>query len=329
MKLNNYIFANAGLQINFMKVSNKLDEPLVDAMNNRKSMNGTIFWNDFKEKDGGLGSTIWGNYYQQIEGRIGLFSVYRKTPVQKFYEHICELTEDYEFIDYNITDNNFYHYLVAFKTDETDFYTVYQNTTASGDEDYIATSWDSWSITNITETSDESIYGQFGDVWTIKYNLSAGSLASNTSVSSWNTLGKYPKISAGVQNYKSGQITCLIGDIVKHIVRREIVGPGEIVEERIRELCNYTEKINVMNKYAREVEKFEAWNAFITDGELKLLKDNKGHSWIVSVSASPSADIDYNSNLQQTSVTFQWQEVMSTDNISIINSDVTNIGVNG
>lgn len=217
MKLNNYVFANSGLQVNFMKVSQNLTDTIGDAVANRASMNGTIFWNDFKEKDGGLGSTIWGSYYQQIQGRVGVFSVYRKTPMQKFYEHICELTEDYEFIDYNITDNNFYHYLVAFKTDETDFYTVYQNTTASGDEDYIKTAWDSWSITDIVETDDENVYGQVGDVWILRYNLKAGGLATNTSVTTWNTLGRFPKVSVGVENFHSSEITCLVGDIVRHV----------------------------------------------------------------------------------------------------------------
>ena len=72
------------------------------------------------------------------------------------------------------------------------------------------------------------------------------------------------------------------------------------------------------SNYSREIEKYLAWKEFCNDGELKLLKDVKGNAWIVQITASPESSINTQSGYAPTTITFNWTEVMSVDDISIV-----------
>ena len=56
--------------------------------------------------------------------------------------------------------------------------------------------------------------------------------------------------------------------------------------------------------------------------QLKLLKDIKGNAWIVQISASTESNINTLSLYSPTTITFNWSEVMSLDDISIITEGV-------
>ena len=66
------------------------------------------------------------------------------------------------------------------------------------------------------------------------------------------------------------------------------------------------------------MEKLLSWKAFCNNGNLKLLKDVKGDAWIVQILTSPSRNIAIQSNLQLTTINFEWQEVVNKDEVSII-----------
>lgn len=320
MNRKNYVFVNTGLNIFNIKMSNNLDLSLQEARDGvLQSETNTILYNDFFPKDDNDSSAIYASYFHQTTGTEGTFSIYKKTPFQKYYTYVCELANSYEFIDYNVTNNSHYHYLVAYRFNKDKSYKIYQNV-LNGNPTYVDTKWDNWSICNIKETDDENIYYKTGDTWFLRYNLSAGDITLNNSITTWDTLGQFPKFSVGKKNYQGSNVSCLLGDIVKHQHRtvKQTQNDVDIPIETVQQICGYTEKRNITNGYAKETEKYESWKKFITDGELKLLKDYKGNAWIVQVMANPTANIDTKSNLQQTVISFSWQEVLDVNSVSIV-----------
>ena len=97
-------------------------------------------------------------------------------------------------------------------------------------------------------------------------------------------------------------------------------GECEITEE-VETDYRYTERINISNRYGREVEKYQAWKEFCNDGELKLLKDVKGNSWIVQIVDNPSNSIANNIHSMPTTISFNWKEVLNTEDISIVEKE--------
>ena len=49
-----------------------------------------------------------------------------------------------------------------------------------------------------------------------------------------------------------------------------------------------------------------------------LLKDVKGHSWIVQITENPSYNIDIRAHSMPTTITFDWVEIEDTAGLSII-----------
>ena len=51
---------------------------------------------------------------------------------------------------------------------------------------------------------------------------------------------------------------------------------------------------------------------------MKLLKDIKGNKWIVRINEKPSVKNNDSSQEQLYTISFEWSEVMDSNNISII-----------
>ena len=96
----------------------------------------------------------------------------------------------------------------------------------------------------------------------------------------------------------------------------------EILIHTVQDKFGYTEKSSPLNSYSREVDKYNSWKEFASDGKLKLLKDYKGNSWIVYIQESGSATIDMTSNLMQTVISFEWIEALDVDSITIISESL-------
>lgn len=337
---NCYLFFNSNIKVNCLKIDkviqtvpetkNEMTEIKKEAYGKNAMTANTILWNDFS-------STVDCSYFDPVgEVANATFSIYRKTPNQKYYDYICKIENGAtKFVDYNITSDEYYHYLAAVEvtTSEGLEYKLYQNYTDSTQTelDYLYVQWGDWTICDIEESTEDGIYFKTGDMWHLKYNMSDDMTTTmNTGVTMWETLGRFAKYSIGQKNFDSGSISCLLGDIdyyndyaVKNKFKTDIK-TGKVYEsdenEKVfrQKICGYNEKIDKTSKYGRQVEKEKAWKEFITDGKLKLLKDYKGNAWVVMVQANPIYQIDYKSNLMETVISFEWQEAEDASDIAIV-----------
>lgn len=256
-------------------------------------------------------TTVDANYFAKSEDQGGLgLSIYRKTPNQKYYEFVCDLGS-YYVTDYNVANNEYYHYIIAaqMSAGNRPVYNIYQNRNSDGSLNYVKAQWDSWSIYNIEElaTEDEDaekpIYKKTGSVWILRFNINDESLNQNLSITTWDTLSKYPKISIGQKDYESSQFTGLLGAMKEY---RDFENEGIILNNNYKTVYGYTEKEDINNPYGREVEKLHRWKDFCSDGKLKLLKDPKGNKWVVQIIGIPNNSIDIKSNIQETTISFEW-----------------------
>lgn len=78
------------------------------------------------------------------------------------------------------------------------------------------------------------------------------------------------------------------------------------------------EQVRKQYAYYDDDEKMVLWKQFLQDQKVKLLKSPKGDMWIVSISDQTSRDIQYNSTSYPTTISFNWQEVIDKDKISIM-----------
>lgn len=307
-----YVFFNSLIDVDLIKIDQNLNQTYEQAVTNKENMNTTTtLFNTF---DGVIDAQ-----YFSPEDPVGgaSYTVYRRTPEQTYYDFVCVMTNgDYIFYDYNVKNNNYYHYLcsIEIETSTGPYYTIYQNRDENGDLAYIHTLWDEWSICDIVEGDpDENntiAYIKSGPIWKFKANLEQEDLTQNTSVTIWDTLGAYPKISIGQKNYDSGSVTCLLGEVTEFTNYDE--------EENATKHYNYTEKINLNNRYSREMERLEAWREFCNNGNLKLLKDVKGNAWIVQITENPHRNINVKVHSMPTTISFDWVEVENIEGQAII-----------
>ena len=356
------------LEVEYCKIQSTQDGSIPDiaeaALNRKKVDVYSILVTDFP------GAGVPAYYFDQSNEAVGgTCQFYRKVPGSNYYDYICTFkNKQYAFTDYNVLSNQYYHYFATIEVPspyegEPPVYFKYNNTIKPkiGDlsevDRYIKVKLDSWTICDIIETSEESVYQKTGDLWELGLNLSSEDVTINTNFTSWDTLGRYPVVSAGSRRYESMTFTGLLGSIKKYYrydIKDQFVqelndekkkdnvmvyptyndviqtfGGHEVTEytekrdtfnNRIANLPNtpQDERWNVWHPYARETDKLAAWREFITNGEMKLLRDTKGNSWIVQISDSSNYSINTASNLNQTTITFSWKEVKDASTISVI-----------
>jgi hypothetical protein len=76
----------------------------------------------------------------------------------------------------------------------------------------VSTHWRKWTICDIEYDSEYDIYRPGDTVFSMVNNLNIGTINNNLSVIKYDTLNQYSKIIMNRQKYKSGNISCLIGD---------------------------------------------------------------------------------------------------------------------
>lgn len=299
---NSFLFFNSSINVDSIKIDTNLTDSFQDATYNKDEMlSTTILFNTYDR-------TIEASYFSP-ESPVGgaSFGVYKKTPDQKYYDFITLLTNgQYQFWDYNVVNGQSYHYLAAVETTTgtgVPEYLMYQNFNEDGSLSYTTVNWDRWSLVNIIQQEDGS-YVKDGSIWKFRCNIESEDLTQNTSVTSWDTLGYYPKFSVGQKNYNSSTFTALLGDIEEYTVFDE----SNPLQPSYKKY-GYTEKINKDSPTALATEKLKAWESFCSDGETKLLKDLKGNAWIVQILANPTKKIDLKTSQMYTTISFQWQEV--------------------
>lgn len=310
-----YVKFNSLINVDIIKVDKDITMTFEDALSDKEEMRSTtVLFNNFEE-------TIDASYFAPDSSIAGAnFVLYRRTPNQTYYDYVCELQNgEYRFTDYNVVNGQYYHYLAAVElqtsTDEP-IYEIYQNREENGELSYTKTAWGSWAICNIEESEDDpNIYIKTGNTWTLMYNIADENLTQNLSITTWDTLGKYPKISLGQKNYDSATFSSLLGSMEEF---NEYSTFQDILNETYKTVYQYTERENLNDPYSTEMEKLISWREFCNDGKLKLLKDVKGNAWIVQILSNPTRSINIQSNLQLTTISFDWQEVVDKNEVSIV-----------
>ena len=67
------------------------------------------------------------------------------------------------------------------------------------------------------------------------------------------------------------------------------------------------------------ITKYEKWKKFCNSFSRKLLKDIKGNKWIVQIVENPNVSNDDSSYEQVYIISFTWNEIADSNNISICN----------
>ena len=214
-----------------------------------------------------------------------------------------DLTNDYKygFYDYNVRNDEQYEYFAVLDINKSE-----DNFTYLLSSGKIKTSFNSWTIVDIVEDKYGN-YSVIGDEWSFRYNLESDDLVQNTSVTTWDTLGRYGQVGKGEKNFISSGMRCLLGDISFY----------NIYDSNFKKIqkFGYNEKHNSINN----ITKYEKWKKFCNSFSRKLLKDIKGNKWIVQIVENPNVSNDDSSYEQVYIISFTWNEIADSNNISICN----------
>ena len=347
---NCYYWVNGQIKVDYLKIDTNVNLSYKEALTNVKKMQTTtILLKDFVrenfQNNNGTTTTasLLAKYFSPEAAESGAtFTIYRKTPDQKYYNYVCTLdNRACNFLDYNVVNNQYYHYMAwveVFTSENTTEYTCYEDRGENGNAKYIGTSFDRWTICDIEESSEDGVFTKTGNLWSLGLNMDNPEFVHNLSVTTWDTLGQYGKVSIGNKNYDSSTFTGLLGDM-KEYTLYDLPTHGGIIDgtppsefnpngsinsnymlyQRLnKKVYRYTEKMNLKNPYARETEKLESWKEFCSNGNLKLLRDLKGNAWIVQIIDSPKNTINLGGNINQTTISFSWQEIENVSDYSIV-----------
>lgn len=222
----------------------------------------------------------WTTYTSEAMGET--FSVYREDNSSGIINKVVSISNgSLGTYDYNIANNNEYRYYIYQDEDEV---SSLPNISSN-----IITNWREWSITDIVRDDDNPnlFRADVQNIWKLFLNLDSGTLTNNINKTVYPNLTKYPKISLGKQNYASGSITCLLGEIVNE---------------------TYTEWAGMR----------DAWVKFCNNGNLKLLKDIRGNKYLVDIVDTPTFNTMDETTQQATIVSFNWIEIGDSTEIAVI-----------
>lgn len=178
----------------------------------------------------------------------------------------------------------------------------------------VKTNWDEWSIvelipqntndSNAPDTIKKVYKANLDQLWLFKYSLETGGQTQNISRTEFQTLGQYPKFGYGKMNYASGDVSALLGS--------EII-PYNKKQRYIERLSGA--RVNPLSTNEK-IEMLKQWRKLVNSKNPKLLKDIKGQSWIVQIMGSSNKPQNFYQN-QPDTISFQWKEIGSTDNVII------------
>lgn len=218
-------------------------------------------------------------------------------------------TSETEFRDFGIKSDHSYQYMVCLTSDSK--YRCFANKgTITNNEDRayrgapVNPHWDGWTIAELrkVEERDEKLPITAGayevnldQEWLCKYSLETGTQTQNMTKNQIATLGKHSKISTGPENSISGSVSCLLGsEIVPYKGEGYIERPWRGIEAP----TSTNERAKLLS----------LWRAFAYSRAPKLLRDNKGQAWIVSVTSSSNSPKTFYRN-QPDTISFDWREI--------------------
>lgn len=224
--------------------------------------------------------------------------------------------------DFNIANSRYYEYKYLYKKRNTN--TVYTSTLA------LKTKWDGWTLTELHPVDGEGkqYTASLSDVWKFKYNISPGDTTQNFSKNAQDTLASFPKFVQGPKNNLTGSVTCLLGRDVKPFDWIDIDysysngtwNPG--FASRGYNAGGYQEQLWPEVSYDdltsnRSVDMLNRFRNFCFSGNPKLLKDNKGRSFIVEVHDT-TYHIEEAWSGRPVTISLNWTEIKNADDIEIV-----------
>lgn len=252
--------------------------------------------------------------------------------------------------DFNIGNNRYYKYVFRLVENKIGGNVEYQ----SGIIVPIKTNWQGWSITELHETDDPKVFTAAPkDVWKFKYNISNGAQTQNVAKTQQETLSRYPIFSHGVKNAIGGSVTCLLGrEMINadytnkewvyeqdpntsepNFIWRENNGPFENLggyRERLGRVQNFCSTnpdylsasvLGFRNLTSNEeVDMLDKWRGVCYSGNPKLLKDQKGQTFIIQIT-DPSNTTNESWEKMPEEISFSWIEIADAKDCRIIQTE--------
>lgn len=201
----------------------------------------------------------------------------------KLYEVASLDNEQLYFEDYNLRNNKSYQYRIIpiyLKDGAEVFGSPISTETVSID-------WCGWSIIGTKPTREMNKYTiDYDNIWTFGCNVNPEPIRPVYNKNYLTGFGQYPKAVQSQENYLEGGLSCLIGDVK----------------------CE--------NYVGDNIDTIEKWRTFCNNGELKLLKDLKGHVIPCSIKDT-TYDTNYLVLEQITTISFNYIQLMDKSDISV------------
>lgn len=252
--------------------------------------------------------------------------------------------------DFNIGNNRYYKYVFRLVENKIGGNVEYQ----SGIIVPIKTNWQGWSIIELHETDDPKVFTAAPkDVWKFKYNISNGAQTQNIAKTQQETLSRYPIFSHGVKNAVGGSVTCLLGrEMINanytnkewvyeqdpntsepNFIWRENNGPFKNLggyHERLGRVQNFcgtnsdylsASVLGFRNLTSNEaVDMLDKWRDVCYSGNPKLLKDQKGQTFIIQIT-DPSNTTNESWEKMPEEISFSWIEIADAKDCRIIQAE--------
>ncbi len=151
----------------------------------------------------------------------------------------------------------------------------------------VLANWCGWTVIGTKPTREKDKYTVDKDnIWRFGLNVEAEPIYPVFNKNYITGFGRFPKEVRGEENYLEGKMSCLIGDV---------------------ECDNYT---------GDTIDVIEKWRSFCNNGELKLLKDLKGHIIPCTIKDTTSS-INYKVLDQITTISFSFVQLKEARDISV------------
>lgn len=217
---------------------------------------------------------------------ITKWTIYKQDKNATSLKFICTVdSSKSNIIDYISPSNGEFRYVVFPETDSILCSPI--------NSEYINPVWSNLVMYDILESSTQNIYyADTYNMWSFNGNISTDAMKQNIDKTIYSGLSRYPKVSVGKRNYINGSVSCSLGSV-----------------KQVDGLSSY------INDNAELTNKFMD---FVINGNKKILSDRKGNVLLVDIDKF-SNKYDDRIYCQPTTISFDYTEIGSTDNISVIN----------
>lgn len=163
---------------------------------------------------------------------------------------------------------------------------------SNGDEKEFTVDWGADSIVTSLKSTNLT-WKKYGyrpvETWYFKTSPQDASITQNLGISLYDTTNGMPLITRTQKEYESGTFT---------IDLMQLSCPDNEIKDNISFVKKWTKFINGENDF--------------------LYKNPKGDVWIINVSGNPSRSYSYGSQYMETTVTYEWVQIIKTDDVVVL-----------